>query len=215
MTLTAQPTVEFERHTLEKLREQYAEQGFTFIAHPGREQLPAFLGSYRPDAVAFKHDANIVIEVKQRTAPEAERSLQEIRRLFDGHPDWQFVVSYGGSDPLTATTIPPAPAERIRRRVAEVRALAAQGQGRAALVLGWSLLEAALHRLESERGKRPRTPGTVVETLAMLGYLSPEIERRLRPLVALRNRIVHGDVDAEPAANDLETILTAVEEALS
>ncbi len=214
MTLTAQSPTEFERQSLEKLRKQYIAQGFNFIEHPGPDQLPEFLGAYSPDAIALKSGTNIAIEVKQRPNPASEQSLKEIRRLFEGHPDWQFVISYGGSDPLTAITIPPASAAAIRSRVKEVRELAEQGQERAALVLGWSLLEAALHRLESESGKRPRTPGTVVETLAMLGYLSPEIERRLRPLIALRNRIVHGDVDIEPSADDLDTILNAVEEAL-
>jgi uncharacterized protein YutE (UPF0331/DUF86 family) len=215
MTLTAQSAAEFERQSLEKLRAQYTEQGFTFIARPGRKQIPDFLGSYYPDAIAIKPGSNIVIEVKQRPSPAAERSLQEIRRLFEGHPDWQFVISYGGSDPLTEIAIPPASPAAIRSRMEEVRSLAAQGHKRAALVLGWSLLEAALHRSESEKDKRPREPGTLLETLATLGYISPAVERRLRPLVTLRSRIVHGDVDAEPTADDLESLLTAVDEALS
>lgn len=95
MTLTAQSPAEFERHFLDKLQAQYIEQGFTFIAHPGREQIPEFLGSYRPDAIARKPGTNIAIEVKQYANPAAERSLKEIRRLFEGHPDWQFVISYG------------------------------------------------------------------------------------------------------------------------
>ena len=215
MTLTAQPPTEFEQLSLEQLRARYTEQGFTFIVHPGREQIPAFLGSYRPDAIALKPGINIAIEVKQRSNVLAEKSLKDIRRLFKGHPDWQFVISYGGSDPLTAMAIAPASAAAIRSRMEEVRALTEQGQRRAGLVLGWSLLEAALHRLEGETEKRPRNPGTVVETLATLGYLSPTIEQRLRPMILLRNRIVHGDVGAEPSADDLHTVLTAVEQALS
>lgn len=215
MSLTAQSATEFEPHSIEDLRAKYTEQGYTFIARPGQEQIPEFLGSYRPDAIALKPGTNVAIEIKRRINSSAEPSLMEIRRLFEGHPDWQFVISYGGNDPLTTTAIPPASAADIRSRMEEVRSLATQGQRRAALVLGWSLLEAALHRLESEKGKRPRTPGTVLETLATLGYLSPGIERKLRPLIALRNRIVHGDIYGEPSAEDLETVLSSIDQALS
>jgi uncharacterized protein YutE (UPF0331/DUF86 family) len=62
---------------------------------------------------------------------------------------------------------------------------------------------------------RPRTPGTVVQTLAMDGYIAPDTERRMRELIALRNQIVHGDVVAEPAAEDVNLVLTAVEEILA
>lgn len=215
MILNAQSPAEFEQQSLEKLRSKYTQQGFTFIVNPERKHIPAFLGSYTPDAIACKPGSNIAIEVKQRANHDTERSLKEIRRLFEGHPDWQFVVSYGGHDPLTAMSISPASVESIRSRIEEVRSLASQGQRRAALVLGWSLLEASLHRLESEKGKRPRTPGTVVETLAMLGYIDPATEQKLRPLVSLRNRIVHGDVDADPSAEDIVTVLSAIDQAIS
>ncbi|MHC2219482.1 hypothetical protein [Rhizobium leguminosarum] len=214
MSLTSQ-AAEFERESLEKLRAEYTARGFTFIPHPDREQTPEFLGSYRPDAIAQKSGANVVIEIKQAANPAVEGSLNQIRKLFEGHPDWQFVVSYGGSDALTAATIPPASEDAIRSRMDEVRVLIEHGQRRGAFVLGWSLLEAALHRLEGEQGKRPRSPGTVVESLGTLGYLSPVVQQQLRSLIGLRNRIVHGDVAAEPSIEDLATLVEAVDEALS
>ena len=49
----------------------------------------------------------------------------------------------------------------------------------------------------------------------MNGYIEPEVENRLRTLIDLRNRIAHGDLDAEPATPDIEQVLSAVEETLS
>lgn len=215
MNLNGQSALEFERQALEKLKSQYEEQGFVFFAHPGRDDVPAFLGSYRPDAIARKPGVNVIIEVRQRSNPAAERSLNEIRRLVEGQPGWQFVITYGGNDPQATVVIPAASAEAIRERLDEARSLAQQGHRRVAFALGWFLLEAALHRLQGEEGKRPRAPGTVVETLAMLGYLSPETERQLRPLIGLRNRIVHGDIEAEPSDEDMKAVFRALEEALS
>ncbi|MBX5180313.1 hypothetical protein HJB77_29370 [Rhizobium lentis] len=215
MNLNSQSALDFERQALEKLKSQYEEQGFVFSAHPKRDDVPAFLGSYRPDAIARKPGVNVIIEVRQRANPAAERSLNEIRRLVEGQPGWQFVITYGGSDPQATLVIPAASAEAIRERLDEARLLAQQGHRRVAFALGWFLLEAALHRLQSEEGKRPRAPGTVVETLAMLGYLTPETERQLRPLIGQRNRIVHGDIEVEPSDEDMEVVFKALEEALS
>ncbi|ULJ75890.1 hypothetical protein [Rhizobium gallicum] len=215
MNLNAHSALEFERQALEKLKSQYEQQGFTFFAHPGPDAIPAFLGSYRPDAIARKQGVNVIIEVRQRSSPATERSLNEIRRLVEGQPDWQFVITYGGSDPQTTTVIPIASVSAIRERLDEARTLNEQGHRSVAFTLGWFLLEAALHRLQGEEGKRPRAPGTVVETLAMLGYLTPETERQLRPLIGLRNRIVHGDIEAEPSDEDMTVLFKALDEALS
>ncbi|MGD9885271.1 MAG: HepT-like ribonuclease domain-containing protein [Reyranella sp.] len=116
---------------------------------------------------------------------------------------------------MKTPTIPASSIPDIRRRVEETRALMIQGQPRAAFVMAWSLLEAALHRIDSEKGARPRTPGTVVETLAMLGRIDPTLERRVRPLIELRNRVVHGDLQVEPSADDVRSVLSAVEQSLA
>jgi uncharacterized protein YutE (UPF0331/DUF86 family) len=97
----------------------------------------------------------------------------------------------------------------------EVRALEKQGHHRPAFVMAWSLLESALQSVNDDMTSKPRTPGTVVQTLAMNGYIAPDVERRMRGLIALRNQIVHGDVAAEPAAADVNLMLTAIEETLA
>lgn len=206
---------EAEREFLAGLRTQFVDQGFTFVVDPPADELPAFLGSYRPDAIAQKPGANIAIEVMRRPNPGAERPLTEIRRLFQGQSDWQLVVTDMGSDPLKTLTIPASSISEIRLRAEEIRALVTHGQQRAAFVMAWSLLEAALHRIESKTGARPRTPGTVVQTLAMLGRIDPPLERKVRPLIELRSRIVHGDLHAEPSADDVHSVLAAVEQALA
>jgi hypothetical protein len=204
-----------ERAFLSNLSSQYVERGYRFVIEPGPENLPSFLGRYKPDAVALKPGDNLAIEVMQSPRPATERSLKEISRLFDGHDDWHLVVNYIGNDPLKRMTIPVASPADIRQQIGELQMLATQGQLRAAFVMAWSLLEASLHRIESDEGKRPRTPGTVVQSLAMLGYIEPDLEQRVRPLINLRNRIVHGDVEAQPSPDDIRTVLLAIEQALA
>lgn len=206
---------ESEREFLEGLRHRYEEQGFAFTVAPGPAVLPEFLLPYRPDAVAQKPGQNIAIEVRSNQSPSTQARLQEVRRLFEGHPDWQLHVLYKNAGPLQSITIPtPAPAA-LRRQIAEIRTLNAHGHQRAAFVIAWSLLEASLQLADDAEAGKPRTPGTVVQALAMNGLISPELENRLRSLIPIRNRIVHGDVAAEPTADDVDLVLQAVEDALT
>ena len=99
MSLAANhPLQEAEVAFLEKLRSEYETKGYRFIIHPSRSDLPEFLAAYEPDAVARRSDHNVAIEVKSRATPTVEQSLQRIRKLFEGRPDWQFTVAYVGSD---------------------------------------------------------------------------------------------------------------------
>jgi uncharacterized protein YutE (UPF0331/DUF86 family) len=102
----------------------------------------------------------------------------------------------------------------VLNRTKEVELLLAGGNVLAAFVAAWSLLEAALNSALPDADKRPRTPGTVVQTLAMDGLISDELEQSLRPLIELRNRVVHGDLTAEPSSADVNVVLSAVKAVL-
>jgi hypothetical protein len=177
--------------------------------------LPQFLGAYAPDAVAQKSGLSVAIELRRSQSPSAQVQLRKIRGLFEGRSDWRFDVFFMGSGPLQSIKIPAASPTAIRARMDEVGALLRQGQRRSAFVMAWSLLEAAAQSVDANMAGVPRTPGTVVQTLAMDGYIGPDVENRLRALIALRNRIVHGDVAAEPADEDVNLLLSAVDETLA
>jgi uncharacterized protein YutE (UPF0331/DUF86 family) len=206
---------EAEVEFLEGLRSRYVAEGFTFTIEPDQSTLPPFLGAYRPDAVARKPGVNIAIELKRRQSWAAQADLRNIQRLFDGHPDWQLSVFFIGAGSLQSVTIPAASPADIHRRMDEVRVLVKEGRHRPAFVMAWSLLESALRSVEDTTASKPRTVGTVVQTLAMNGYIGPEMERRMRGLIALRNQIVHGDVVTEPTAEDVNLVLAAIEETLA
>jgi uncharacterized protein YutE (UPF0331/DUF86 family) len=203
-----------EREFLESLRARYEDQGFTFTVQPEKAQLPEFLGSYIPDALAQKPGNNVIIEVKSRQTVPTDRALNDIRQLFDGHSDWQFHVALMGSNPLRSVTVPLYDPSMIQTRANEVRALITEGQRRAAFIMAWSLLEAALRARKGETTGPARTPGTVVQTLAANGYIEPDVEQRMRALIDVRNRIVHGDLAAEPAEADIDLVLSTIEETL-
>lgn len=213
MTMIA-PAQSLEAQFVEGLRARYEEQGFTVQFQPDPRDLPDFLGSYTPDAIAQKPGQNVAIELKQQNTSITQASLQRIRKLFDGHPDWRFDVVFMGTDQGQRISIPPASPQMLRARIDEVRTMVNVGQFRAAFVMAWSLLEAALHSAISDAPNRPYTPGSVLQALAMNGYIQPTLERRMRSLIDLRNRIVHGDVNAEPTRDDVDLVLSAILETL-
>jgi REase_AHJR-like len=204
-----------ELDLLASLRRQYEAKGFSFEIEPFPQRLPDFLGSYVPDAIARKAGENVAIEVRKSRTRASEFSLQQIRSRLDGHPDWTFAVAYAAEDPLKTLTIKPAAVPAIRRQLADVRALMAQGQSRAAFLLAWSLLEATLLNVEGEHEARPRTPASVLQGLAMLGRIEPETERRLRSAILLRNAVVHGDLTIEPTIQDVGSLALVIDEALT
>lgn len=195
---------------LEKLRPEYEAKGYKFIIHPRRSDLPEFFATYEPDAIAQRSDHNVAIEVKSRATPTVEQSLQRIRKLFEGRRDWRFTVAYAGSGATGIRRLPVPSRTEVMDRTKEAEFLLANGNIRAAFVAAWSLLEAALNSALPDADKRPRTPGTVVQTLAMDGLISDDLEQSLRPLVELRNRVVHGDLTAEPSGTDVGVVLSAV-----
>lgn len=215
MSTARHETSEAELTLLDNLRTQYEAKGYTFEVAPAPQGLPAFLKSYVPDAIARKPGENVAIEVRKSRSGVSESTLQQIRSRFEGQPDWTFAVAYAAEDPLKALAIKAAAVPAIRRQLDDVRTLSDQGQSRAAFLLAWSLLEATLLNIEAEEKARPRTPASVLQALAMLGRIEPETERRLRPMILLRNAIVHGDLNVEPTLDDVAIVVSVVEEALS
>jgi uncharacterized protein YutE (UPF0331/DUF86 family) len=203
-----------EAKVLERLRDAYEQQGFLFIVHPEADSLPAFLDRCRPDAIAMKDGQSVIVEVKSGQNSSSEQKIAEIRRRIAGQNGWKLNVVYASERPEDSIVIPVAHLEMLRQQVAEVTDLRAAGHLRAAFILSWSLLEAALNWLNGDAANHLRTPGQLVQSLAMGGYIGKTAERNLRGLSDLRNRIVHGDLDAEVSGEDVNQILVAIDEIL-
>lgn len=199
---------------LESLRPEYEEKGYRFVVHPQRSDLPAFLAPYQPDAIATKDDHNIAIEVKSRVSSANNLSIRRIRKFFEGQPNWRLRVIYMGSDFPRAPGLPKADWAAIMAQTAEIGFLAHEGSMRAAFVLAWGLLEATLNAVQPDADARPRPPGAVVQALAMNGHIPHELEAPLRARIDMRDRILHGDLTAEPTDDDVRTVLAAVHAAL-
>jgi len=197
-----------ERRFIETLRPRFEQKGYEFRSYPTASDLPAFMETFAPDAIALKPDHKIAIEVKSRRNRANDLSIRVIRHIFQAHPEWQFRVFYIADSEQDSIDIPTSTWNVFFDKLATTRDLLAHGQSQAAFLMSWSLLEAAARMADADLRGRPQSPGTVVQALAMNGTIKPETERYLRNLIHLRNRVAHGDLEAETTEADVERILS-------
>ena len=176
-------------------------QGFETFLHPTPPLVPAFLGSYRPDLIALRDDKKVVFEVKHSSQAKSGK-LQEISKLFEGHPDWEFRIVWI-SPSTTAQDVAEPDLASVRSRIAELRDLIAKGFEGPAMLLAWATLEAVGRRVLPEQLKRPQTPGRLVEVMASEGLVTPDEADLLRRLAEKRNRLIHGDLGTDIEAPDV------------
>lgn len=202
-----------EGRVLALLRNRYEAEGFLFIEHPEKADLPAFLQGYQPDALALGKGKSIAIEVKLRRDDKSANTLKAVSERFKGQPHWEFHVVYG--DQVEDQSIEAPTPEQLRTNIEEAEALLAQGHPRAALVLGWATLEAIARTLRPDLpSSGPRTTRAAVELLEHLGRLRFQQAQELRKLSPLRDKVVHGDFQTRVTATEAAPVVSAARAAL-
>ena len=181
------------------LRTHFETRGYRFIKEPDPATLPEFLKGRHLDAVAEKPGDNVIIELKTRRSRAGDILAQDLRNRLE--PGWSLQVIYGADQEPENAVVPVANTPTFKREIEEIESLISGNHRRAAFVLTWSLLEAAVHRL---RGTAPfRGMGQLVQFIAMQGLINTIEERRLRDLVRLRSQVVHGGLDAMVGHDDI------------
>jgi hypothetical protein len=195
---------------LDRLRETYEHQGYQFFIEPLPQMLPPFLGGFRPDAIALKPGESHVIEVKFGRRSGEERRLETLAKLVAGQPGWQLKVFYEGEHPEDTLRFTLPTRSQIEAQITEAEQLAAAGHNKAALLLGWSVLEAIARARAAHEGavsQRPFSPAQTVQSLEMAGIIDRDVGQDLRAKAQLRNLAAHGDLGAEVNASSVEGLL--------
>jgi hypothetical protein len=182
-------------------------EGYDVFLHPRPPLVPAFLGSFRPDAIAIRSDKKLLVEVI--SGSDDDKKLEPVRGLLKDQPSWELrivlVSPVTVSDSLEVQT-PGA----IRQRIAEMEKLIEEGHAGPAFLLGWASFEAASRKLLVEQFRKPQTPGRLVDVLASGGYLTPSEADRLRALAKKRNAFVHGELGAEISMEDVRQLIAVL-----
>jgi uncharacterized protein YutE (UPF0331/DUF86 family) len=200
----------WESNILRNLQQMSESRGLKFYVNPPHEVVPAFLGDFRPDAIAVGPDGGIIIEVKHRRSPASEQQLAAIAKRVSDQKGWEFRAIYlslpmDGTQPIAKPT-----PEQIQARLAEIEALTKTGHPAAALVTAWAVLESlarlatANSQVRTLKGFSPLQP---IQTLAEEGYIENDAADCLREMAKLRNAVVHGDFSVDVPAEQVDGLL--------
>jgi uncharacterized protein YutE (UPF0331/DUF86 family) len=198
-----------ERLALENAARDLMRQGYDVIQAPPADVVPAFLEEFQPDLIAFKEGGpNLVVEIKRR-GKAASRDLSDIRKRFEGHPDWRFSVIW--VDLLEENNIDISSAQAIFARAEEATSLTKAGFYGSALLICWALLESVARSYFSSRLNRPQAPKSVVQILESEGLIEAEEARQLRRLAESRNRLIHGLVEEQVGEQEVRDFLVIIQ----
>ncbi len=203
------PEVDGVSDALQGLRDAYEARGWRFHVEPSPDMVPAFLGDFRPDAIALGPAGGAVIEVRHERTPASDRQLAEVARRVSDQEGWEFRAILARP---SVDAVPPIPAPTPSQLAAvldEVETLARAGHGASAWLTAWTALE-ALARLAPGEGTAPRralSAVQAVQTLAEEGYVAAEALDRFLRAARLRNAIAHGDLSARVKPDEVLAFL--------
>ena len=205
MTVSA---YEAESIALNRLEPLLAAKGYRMIRSPGDRDLPPFLAGRRPDAIAVGRKPSLLIEVFGKDGPAALEKVKDLRSLLKGQEDWDLKVYYFSS-------IEPA-VEPVSEAAAADAAAAARSvvetEPRAALLLAWSILEAAARARMDAGNHRPLNPHVLVNLLVAEGCVDQDAGSELFRLAKVRSQVAHGQIDIAPKAEDVRFLLAVAED---
>ena len=184
-----------EAEVIESLLPRYQAEGFDVYVNPSPSILPPFMQTYRPDAIALKKDKKIAIEVVGSNVQSVQK-LKSLQSLFAEHGDWELVVFYA-SPVASDRLLEIASISAINDSIQRVVDLSEAGHLLPALVMAWATFEAIGRALLPDQFQRPQTPARLVEVLGSEGYITPEEADTLRAASAIRNAVVHGQLDSK------------------
>lgn len=110
---------------LDSVLPRYIADGFTVIRRPSSSVLPAFMGKYRPDAIALSTNKKIAIEIN-RDIPSREAAFNSISRVFEQQPNWELRVYYL-PESAQERILPPPTQQTVENTITEIDNLKASG----------------------------------------------------------------------------------------
>jgi hypothetical protein len=197
-----------EAEVLRGMIPELVAEGYEVFVNPRPPLAPAFLGDLRPDAIAIRRDKKLVVEII--SIPSADKKLERLRTALKDQPDWELKVVV--LSPATAPDVLQVQTpDVIKQRIAEMQELVAGKHFGPALLLGWAAFEASGRKLLSVEFRKPQTPRRLVSVLASEGYLTPSEADRSRRLADKRNAFVHGELEEEIGAEDVQQLIVILE----
>lgn len=209
-------------NTLQKLAEKYRREGYNVHFYPTGDELPNFLSNFHPDLIATSDNDNVVVEVKTRPNVTGSKEIVRLAELIESKPKWRYELIL--TRPSKAERVdqiltrPTLDIKQIEERLKTVKQLIESGQIDLAILIAWTVAEAAfrrlavLHLVPLEDVKS----SYLIKMMYSNGIVGWRDYELLQKTFALRNHAAHGfvidKVDKKATTRFLKLIEKLVEQ---
>jgi len=190
--------MDFEKE-LERIAQEYRDEGYAVVTHPDKDHLPGFAADFGVDLLATRGAEKVLVQVKKnRSELEADPRIPKQAEITSSHSRWRYdLVLLEEDSPIlrTARRTGEPTAEQIEQMLREAEMVLSVGSSRAAFLLAWAGLEAAMRRYAQRsglEGKIGSSSGTLLRELYASGRISPDQFHLLEAARQIRTGVVHG-----------------------
>ena len=205
--------------SVSKIAEKYRQEGYTVLVDPEPEQIPFDLGTYRPNLIVKKNEAEgYIIEFKRSARQTSIDRLKEIAEIVSENTGWRFLLMTE-EDALmkdNSNEVNLLSWQQIFTRKTQGERLISLGENEGAFLLLWVIIEALLRRRAEEVSIPIERFPTVslIKHMYSQGELSIEEYDRAMLLLSVRNRLIHG-FEAPEVNESVSELLALVNELIS
>jgi hypothetical protein len=205
--------------SVSKIAEKYRQEGYTVLVDPEPEQIPFDLGTYRPNLIVKKNEAEgYIIEFNGSGRQTSIDRLKEIAEIVSENTGWRFLLMTEEDALLKDNSheVNLLSWQQILTRKTQGERLISSGENEGAFLSLWGTLEALLRRRAEEVSipieRFP--PVSLIKHLYSQGELSIEEYDRAMLLLSVRNRLIHG-FEAPEVNESVSELLALVNELIS
>jgi REase_AHJR-like len=205
--------------SVSKIAEKYRQEGYRVFVEPEPEDIPFNLGTYRPNLIAKKNEAEgYIIEFNASGRQKSIERLRGIAEIVSEHTGWRFLLVTEEDALLkdNAKEVNLLSWEQIFSRRTQSERLISLGENEGAFLSLWGIFEALLRR-RAEEAIIPieRFPTvSLIKHMYSQGELSIEEYDRAMLLLSVRNRFIHG-FEALEVNESVSELLALVNELIS
>jgi hypothetical protein len=205
--------------SVSKIAEKYRQAGYTVLIDPEPEDIPFDLGTYRPNLIVKKNEAEgYIIEFNGSGRQTSIDRLKEIAEIVSENTGWRFLLITEEDALLkdNSNEVNLLSWQQIFSRKSQSERLISLGENEGPFLLLWVIIEALFRR----RAEEVSIPIEKFPTLSPIkhmysqGELSIQEYDRAMLLKSLRNRFIHG-FEAPEINESVSELLALVNELIS
>lgn len=189
MTMTSMVTPAL-RHAVDDEAATLRAEGWDVVVEPAGDELPERLRPFPVDVLAVRDGQHRVVQVTSARRPLTGLLALLAQRIeqLDG---WQLDLVHVRESPPSESQAQLADRSRRARDLADI-------DPEAALLLGWSAAEGALHRLAEHHDLDVEPAGPLLAELDSRGLVEEEVADVLRAAWRRRSALAHGWQSSAP-----------------